>query len=63
MKQYPRIGEVQKKPKNTQAKCRCGEVGKFRIHVQFDYMRGNDEVYWACPDHKSDVIFLAGENQ
>ena len=60
VRSYPRIGQTQKKPKNTQAKCQCGEIGKFRVHVQFDYMRGNDEVYWACQNHRGDVGFLTG---
>lgn len=63
MKAYPRIGKTQKRPKNTQAKCKCGEIGKFRVHVQVDYMRGNDEVFWACPAHRNDANYLIGEDQ
>ena len=58
MRKYPRIGEVYKRQKNTSAKCKCGEVGKFKTAVQVSYMRGDDEVFWACDPHKRDLEFL-----
>ena len=58
MSKYPRIGETVKRKKNNCAKCRCGEVAKFKVHIQLDYMRGNDEVIWSCESHKKDVGYL-----
>lgn len=55
---YPRIGKTEVKSGNAQAKCKCGEVAKFRVHVQIDYMRGNDEVLWACPGHRKNATYL-----
>lgn len=57
-KKYPRIGEIIGKPKNTQAKCRCGYTGKYKVHIQYDCMRGNDDVVWACYEHKHDCEYL-----
>ncbi len=57
-KQYPVIGSVRPRNKNTSAKCKCGEVAKFRPEIQVNYFRGDDEVVWACNEHKRDVEFL-----
>ncbi len=61
-KQYPRIGQLQKKDKNTQAKCRCGEIGKRKVHIQVSWFRGEDEVVWSCMNHRNDVDYLLGSD-
>ena len=55
---YPKIGLVERRPKNTSARCRCGTIGKYQIHIQVNWFRGDDEVVWACEGHKKDVEFL-----
>ena len=60
MNKYPRIGNVLPKKKNTSAKCRCGAVAKHKTTVQVDIFRGDDEVFWACDEHKNDCAFLLG---
>jgi Trm5-related predicted tRNA methylase len=60
MSKYPRVGSVLSKKKNTSAKCRCGEVGKYKTTVQVDIFRGDDEVFWSCSEHKNDCVFLLG---
>lgn len=59
---YPRISEVEKRPKNTNAKCKCGAIGKNIVVIQVNYMRGDDDVVWACEDHKRDINFLCPQN-
>jgi len=61
-KKYPKIGIVYRRYHNTSAKCRCGEIGKYKAEIEWDYMRGNDETVWACEDHKNDVAFLTTLN-
>ena len=56
MSKYPRIGRTEKRLTNTAAKCPCGEIGKFRLHIEWTYMRGEDDVVWRCPQH---VEYLA----
>lgn len=60
MSKYPRIGGVLSKKKNTSAKCRCGAIAKHKTTVQVDIFRGDDEVFWACSEHKNDSAFLLG---
>lgn len=60
MNKYPRVTSVQNRNKNTSAKCKCGRLGKFKSVVEWDYFRGNDDVYWSCETHKKDVKFLTG---
>lgn len=55
---YPKIGGVLKKKKNTSAKCKCGAVAKYKTTVQVNIFRGDDEVFWACDEHKNDSLFL-----
>ncbi len=55
---YPRVLEVEKRSKNNSAKCKCGDIAKFRSHIAFNEMRGDDDVIWACNDHKRDLVFL-----
>lgn len=50
MAKYPRIGK--KVPVDRPQECACCEVPATKlIHWQFDYMRGNDEIYAACGRH------------
>lgn len=58
-KQYPFIGNIYKHKKNTCAKCKCGEIGRYKVEIRWNYMRGDDEVEWACEAHKNDIDFLA----
>ncbi len=58
MSKYPRIGVSTPRKKNTQAKCRCGEVGQYKVEIQWDYFRGNDDVIWACNDHRKSLEYL-----
>jgi hypothetical protein len=57
-KKYPNIGKFEKRDKNTQAKCKCGAIGKRKVHIQCSHFRGEDEVVWACMDHFKDVDYL-----
>jgi len=53
---YPRIGGKEHRPKNTSAVCTiCGEVAKWRVEVQVNIFRGDDEVEWCCEKHKADA--------
>ena len=57
-KKYPLIDSVRPRKKNTHAKCKCGDIGKYRPEIQVSCMRGDDVVVWACEEHKRDVEFL-----
>ena len=58
IKSYPRIGRIDSRKKNTCAKCRCGDLGTAKVHIQLSFMRGEDEVIWACNEHKLNPEFL-----
>lgn len=60
--EYPIVGIVLKKNRNTQRKCVCGELAKFATHIQFSYFRGDDDVIWSCEEHKRNVVALTGIN-
>lgn len=60
LSKYPKLGSVTPRPKNTSAKCACGKVGKFFTEIQWDWMRGNDDVFWSCEEHKKDLEFHTG---
>ena len=62
MKKYPRLGSALNHAKNTSAKCICGEIGKFKITIEWSYMRGDDDVVWACPAHKRDFNYLTDQS-
>ena len=49
---YPRISETEKKPRNTSARCPCGKMGEYRVTIQVNIFRGDDEVEWRCEAHK-----------
>ena len=57
---YPKLGDVERRPKNTSAKCGCGKVGTCRVEIRWDWMRGNDDVFWSCDEHKRDLAFHTG---
>ena len=59
MSKYPQIVRIDSRKKNTQAKCKCGEVGTAKVHVEWTHMRGDDDVQWACSKHKLDINYLA----
>jgi len=47
---YPRIGEDD--PVKRPIECRaCAKDATHQIRVQFDYMRGDDEIYSVCDLH------------
>ncbi len=58
LRDYPKVGNITPRPGNTQAKCPCGEVGKFLTEVQYTFMRGEDDVVWTCKAHKRDIGLL-----
>ena len=58
---YPRIGDVEKRPRNTSARCPCGVMGKFRVTIQVDIFRGDDDVGWRCLKHKRIVTIPDGD--
>ncbi|EMT5708361.1 hypothetical protein WMR32_000750 [Klebsiella oxytoca] len=60
MSNYPRVGSVAAKSKNTSAKCKCGAVAKYKTTVEVNVFRGDDEVVWSCNEHKKDSLFLVG---
>ncbi len=57
MAKYPRLGSKKARPKNTSAKCPCGEVGKWLVDIQTSPFRGEDEVEWRCDTHKDWLSF------
>ena len=57
-KAYPFISGTELRKKNTCAKCKCGEIGRYKVTIQCSWFRGEDEVVWSCEDHKKDVDFL-----
>ena len=59
-REYPRIGRTFNHKKNTCAKCKCGETGRYKVDIQWSFMRGEDSTVWACENHKSDINFLSG---
>ena len=57
-KNYPLISDIRIRKKNTCAKCKCGEIGRFKVTIQTSFMRGEDDVVWSCEEHKRDVNYL-----
>lgn len=57
-KKYPKIGAIIPRPKNIHALCVCGEIGKFRVMLEINQFRGDDDCVWACEQHKKDLNFL-----
>ena len=58
MKKYPLISGAKNHKKNTSACCKCGALGRYKVTIECSYMRGEDDVVWACEEHKKDVEFL-----
>ena len=55
-KKYPRFHGIWKTYKkchpNNRPTCECcGEKAVVRIHMEVDYMRGNDEDFIVCQEH------------
>ena len=61
MSKYPRIGQIELRKKNVSAKCFCGSIGVAKVHMQYNIFRGEDEVMWACSEHKKDTNYLVAE--
>jgi len=59
MNKYPKICNIIKRTKNTTAKCKCGELGQYKVDIQYSHMRGDDVTSWSCKEHKNNVDFLA----
>ena len=55
MVKYPRVSKITYKVNNTSAKCECGELGRYKVMIEVNYFRGDDEVYWRCDKHKKMV--------
>ncbi len=49
---YPRISDIEKRLRNTSEKCPCGQIAKFRVTIQVNIFRGDDEVEWRCEQDK-----------
>lgn len=52
------VSKITKRPKNTCAKCKCGEIAKYKTEIKINQFRGDDEVFWSCEKHKNDCGFL-----
>lgn len=57
-KSYPRKSGKKQHKKNISAKCKCGEIGRWKVTIETSWFRGEDEVVWACDEHKDDVDYL-----
>jgi hypothetical protein len=62
-KNYPRKSGKKQHKKNTCAKCKCGELGRWKVTIETSWFRGEDEVVWACDNHKDDVEYLYYDQQ
>jgi len=72
---YPRIGStrdmrkkwtIQRNGKthsvNNRPRCAaCSEEASYRVDIQVNWFRGDDEARTACPAHKNDAAALLGE--
>lgn len=47
---YPRIS-ARNKLRSVPMCCVCGAVAVWRVEIQVSYMRGDDEVRFACANH------------
>lgn len=62
---YPRIGRTslrrkwEKLPAKTAPKCSaCTQPARFRVDVEVNWFRGDDECGRACNEHKNDALAL-----
>lgn len=58
MNKYPRLGEIWPRRKNITARCRCGEIAKYQVSIEYNMFRGDDGVIWSCDTHKRDKRYL-----
>jgi len=58
---YPRILEYDSHPKNISQKCLCGDIGRFKSHVQINNFRVDDFTTWRCKLHKTQFHVKFGE--
>ncbi|RST54130.1 hypothetical protein [Variovorax sp. DXTD-1] len=64
-KSYPRVGRTSRQqkwdklPPKAAPKCSaCDQPARFRVDVEVNWFRGDDECGRACADHKNDAIAL-----
>jgi hypothetical protein len=54
-RKYPRVDSRSKvKPPNSRGNCKatgCGKPATWRVYVQFNWFRGEDECVVCCDDH------------
>jgi hypothetical protein len=62
-KTYPVIGASRKRPGPPKAKCLCGQPAHYRVDIEVNIFRGDDEVVWSCESHRHDAHFLLGLNK
>jgi hypothetical protein len=65
-KSYPRISKLSKYPKHwTRGKghCRCGNIGTYTATIEYNYMRGDDDVVAVCDEHKHNLEFLLNKGE
>ncbi|QRY31206.1 hypothetical protein JVX96_24505 [Variovorax sp. PDNC026] len=62
---YPRIGRTslqrkwEKLPAKAAPKCSaCSQPARFRVDIEVNWFRGDDECGRACNEHKSDALAL-----
>lgn len=61
-KRLPYETRVDMHKRNTQARCRCGELGDRKVHIAVSWFRGEDEVIWSCSKHCKDFNYLLGNS-
>jgi hypothetical protein len=49
-RKYPRLGYAGKVKHKTDCSA-CLLPGTHKIEIQINWFRGDDDVYYACPDH------------
>lgn len=55
-RKYPCLGGSRPIPARKNKKCQiCGEKAAHFVAVQFDFLRGDDEVYQLCQSHKDQM--------
>ena len=53
MKEYPRIGSIMRR---EQGICKiCKKPAKYRVSIEVNYFRGDDEVSKRCEEHKRTI--------
>ena len=55
MTKYPKIGSIMRKEKGI---CKiCKKPAKYRVDIQVDIFRGDDEVEKRCEEHKRTIFY------